>query len=260
MEVVILPSPEEVTRLAANLVARLVRETPTCVLGLPTGNTPLKVYQALVRMHREQGLDFSRVTTFNLDEYLGLEYDHPASYRRYMWEQFFGHINISQDNVHIPDSKTDNVERFCMMYEHAIAEAGGIDLQLLGLGEDGHIGFNEPTSSLASRTRLKTLTDATMHRNQTTFEKGKMPRHVITMGVGTIMESRRCVILAFGRQKAKAVAGMIEGPVTAFVPASALQLHPETIALVDEAAATDLKLQAYYRQVYRNKPTWQRYE
>ncbi|HEY3997781.1 MAG TPA: 6-phosphogluconolactonase, partial [Candidatus Xenobia bacterium] len=153
----------------------------------------------------------------------------------------------------------DNIPRWCTEYERAISESGGVDLQILGIGEDGHIGFNEPTSSLGSRTRLKTLTDATTHQNQMLFKKhgGYVPRHVITMGVGTILESRRCLMLACGAHKADAVAAMVEGPVTAFCPASALQLHPDTIALMDEDAARHLKLSSYYRNVYRNKPEWQ---
>ena len=260
MEIVILSNPLEVCQQAARLMAQLVRETPTAVLGLATGSTPQGVYLELVRLHREGDLDFSRVTTFNLDEYVGLDGSHRCSYRHYMTEHLFRHVNIPEENIHTPDGMSATISRFCTEYELAIAESGGIDLQLLGLGEDGHIGFNEPVSSLASRTRIKTLTDSTVEANQGAFgPDGVMPRHVITMGVGTILEARRCLMLAYGARKAEAVARMVEGPVTAFVPASALQLHPDTVVLLDEAAASELKLKDYYRSVYRHKPEWQRF-
>ncbi len=259
MEVIILPSATEAALAAARIVARLVRATPDAVLGLATGETPKRVYAELVRGHRLDGLDFSRVTTFNLDEYVGLDGAHPASYRRYMQENLFGHVNLRPERTHVPDGRAVDVDAACAAYEEAIRAAGGIDLQLLGIGADGHIGFNEPTSSLGSRTRVKTLTAATLDALRAQLPRGEEPpRHVITMGIGTILESRRCLLLALGARKAAAVAKMVEGPVTALVPASALQLHPQTTVLVDEEAAARLALAAYYRDAHRNKPGWQR--
>jgi glucosamine-6-phosphate deaminase len=259
MEVVILPSPTEAAAAAARIVERLVSATPEAVLGLATGSTQRPVYAELVRVHRQEGLDFSRVTTFNLDEYVGLDDTHPASYRRYMQETLFRHVNVRPERTHVPDGRAADVDAACTAYEDAIRSAGGIDLQLLGIGDDGHIGFNEPTSSLASRTRVKTLTATTLEALRAQLPPGEdPPHHVITMGVGTILEARRCVLLALGARKAAAVAKMVEGPLTALVPASALQLHPRTTVLVDEGAAERLALAAYYRDVHAGKPAWQR--
>ncbi|HET8541716.1 MAG TPA: glucosamine-6-phosphate deaminase [Anaeromyxobacter sp.] len=259
MEVIILPSATEAALAAARVVARLVREKPHAVLGLATGETPRRLYEELVRAHREEGLDLSRVTTFNLDEYVGLDEAHPASYVRYMRENLFRHVNLRPDRTHVPDGRAADVDAACAAYEEAIRAAGGVDLQLLGLGADGHIGFNEPTSSLASRTRVKTLTAATREAIRAGLPAGEeAPRHVITMGIGTILEARRCVLVAFGARKAAAVAKAVEGPVTALVPASALQLHARTTVLLDEDAARQLALAAYYRDVHANKPAWQR--
>jgi glucosamine-6-phosphate deaminase len=256
MEVVILPTPQDVCLRAARIVERLVRYHPRAVLGLCTGSTPVPVYAELVRLHREEDLDFSEVTTFNLDEFVGLDPSHPASYLTYMAEHFFEHVNVPPSRMYIPDGTADDIPRTCFEYESAIREAGGIDLQLLGIGSDGHIGFNEPTSSLSSRTRVKTLTEKT--RSALEHAGEPIPQHVITMGVGTILEARRCLLLAHGAQKAQAVAKMIEGPLSAMVPASALQMHRHATILLDEAAAAELELRAYYRQVELNKPDWQR--
>jgi glucosamine-6-phosphate deaminase len=259
VEVIILPSASEAALAAARLVARSIRARPHAVLGLATGETPRRVYAELVRAHREEGLDFSRVTTFNLDELVGLGDGRAGSYRRYMRENLFDRVNLSPERTHVPDGAAADVEAACAAYEEAIRAAGGVDLQLLGIGRDGHIGFNEPTSSLASRTRVKTLTAATRERLRSELPPGQEPpRHVVTMGIGTILEARRCVLLAFGAEKAEAVARTVEGPVTALVPASALQLHPRTTVLADEGAAARLALAAYYRDVHRNKPAWQR--
>ena len=204
-------------------------------------------------------LDWSRVRTFNLDEYLGLAPEHPQSYHHFMWENLFRHVNIRPENVHIPDGLASDVPAFCADYEARIRAVGGIDLQLLGIGSDGHIGFNEPSSSLASRTRIKTLTQRTRADNARFFASAdEVPSHVITMGIGTIMEARTNLLLAFGAKKAQALAEAAEGPVTAMNPASALQLHPDTRVCLDEAAATQLKRADYYRWVFANKPQWQR--
>ena len=255
MEIIIQPTPEAATAIAARLIARLLKEKPDAVLGLATGSTPLPLYRALVDMQ----LDWSRVRTFNLDEYLGLAPEHPQSYHHFMCENLFRHVNIRPENVHIPDALAADVPAFCADYEARIRAVGGIDLQLLGIGSDGHIGFNEPSSSLASRTRIKTLTQRTRADNARFFASAdEVPSHVITMGIGTIMEARTNLLLAFGAQKAQALAEAAEGPVTAMNPASALQLHPDTRVCLDEAAATQLKRADYYRWVFANKPQWQR--
>ena len=254
MEIIIQPDAETATAVATNIVARLLRQKPDAVLGLATGSTPLLLYRALARMK----LDWRKVTTFNLDEYVGLPKDHAQSYHSFMWENLFRHVNIAPKQVHIPDGMAKDIPKFCAQYEKRIRAAGGIDLQVLGIGTDGHIGFNEPTSSLASRTRIKTLTRQTCQDNARYFGGAdKVPHHVITMGLGTIMQARQCLLLAFGTPKARAVAATVEGPMTAVVPASILQMHPNAKICLDEAAAADLKRSAYYRWVHANKPDWQ---
>jgi glucosamine-6-phosphate deaminase len=255
MEVIIQPSPEAATNIAARLIARLLRERPRAVLGLATGSTPLLLYRELAQMK----LNWHNVTTFNLDEYVGLAPEHRASYHSFMRENFFQHVNVAGKNIHIPDGMAKDIPAFCERYEKQIRTAGGIDLQLLGIGADGHIGFNEPASSLASRTRIKTLTARTRRDNARFFGGEKrVPHHVVTMGIGTIMEARHCLLLAFGRKKARAIAEAVEGPVAAMNPASVLQLHPNVTICLDEKAASRLKMKNYYRWVYENKPEWQR--
>ncbi len=259
MEIIIEPTADEASIVAARIVAQLVRRKPDAVLGLATGSTPLRMYAELLRMHREEALDFSGVTTFNLDEYVGLPADHPQSYGAFMWEHLFQHLNVPRERAHIPNGLARDVPAECAAYEAAIRAAGGIDLQILGIGTDGHIGFNEPSSSLASRTRIKTLTARTRSDNARFFGSPEaVPLHVITMGVGTIMDARQVLLLAFGEGKARAVADAVEGPITATNPASILQMHPVAKCLIDEAAARELKRVEYYRWVYANKPEWQR--
>jgi glucosamine-6-phosphate deaminase len=256
MEVIIQPTPEAATAIAARIIARLLREKPDAVLGLATGSTPLLLYRELISMK----LDWRKVTTFNLDEYIGLPREHAQSYHSFMWENLFRHVNIARKNVHIPDGNAKDIPKFCTKYERQIRAAGGIDLQVLGIGTDGHIGFNEPTSSLASRTRIKTLTERTRNDNARFFGSvGQVPFHVITMGIGTIMETRQNLLLAFGANKAQAISEAVEGPVTSMNPASVLQMHPVTKLCLDEAAAARLKRADYYRWVYQNKPAWQTY-
>ena len=259
MEIIIQQNEQAASVAAARVIARLVCEKPNAVLGLATGSTPLPLYGELIRMHREEGLDFSTVTTFNLDEYVGLERDHEQSYHSFMWQNLFSQINIDPDKVHIPDGMTCNVSATCTAYEQAIVDAGGIDLQVLGIGSDGHIGFNEPTSSFASRTRIKTLTRETVADNARFFDgdESKVPRHCITMGIGTIMDAGSTIMLAFGAGKAEAIAAMVEGPVAAMVPASILQHHANAKVFIDEGAAAKLELSEYYRWVYAGKPDWQ---
>jgi glucosamine-6-phosphate deaminase len=257
MEVIVKTNAEDVSVEAAAIFRRQLREKPDSVLGLATGSTPVGLYDRLVTMARTGEIDLSRATTFNLDEYVGLPASHPQSYAAFMKRHLFDRVSVA--GWHIPDGMADDIPRLCADYEEAILEAGGIDLQLLGLGGDGHIGFNEPGSSLGSRTRLKTLTARTVADNARYFASpGEVPRHVVTMGVGTICDARHCLVLAFGENKATAVAAMVEGPVTAMVPASALQLHPVCTLVVDEAAASRLQRRDYYRWVYENKPAWQR--
>ena len=260
MEIIIQPTPEAGSIIAARIIAKLVREKPDCVLGLATGSTPLSTYRELIRMHREEALDFSKITTFNLDEYVGLTPGHPQSYRALMAENFFRHVNVDARRTHIPDGMAHDVPAECARYEAAIVAAGGIDLQLLGIGTDGHIGFNEPSSSLASRTRIKTLTERTRADNARFFggDLAQVPFHCITMGVGTIMASREVLLLAFGANKADAVAAAVEGPITAMNPASVLQMHPVAKCVVDEAAAAKLSRCDYYRWVFEHKPGWQK--
>lgn len=261
MEVIINADATAASKLAAARVARVIAEKPHAVLGLATGSTPLLLYKELIALHRNEGLDFSKVITFNLDEYLGLAPSHHASYHRFMWENFFDHINVNPARIHVPSGLVtgDAVRKFCAGYEDEIRRAGGLDLQILGIGTDGHIGFNEPGSSLASRTRIKTLTLRTRADNARFFESADhVPHHVITMGIGTIMEAKSVLLLAFGAAKAEAVAGAAEGPVTASNPASILQHHPEAAFYLDEESASRLQRAEYYRWVFARKPGWQR--
>ena len=259
MEVLIFDDDASASQYAARMIASLVGEKPAAVLGLPTGSTPCLVYEELRRRHKEEALDFGGITTFNLDEYVGLDGDHPSSYRYFMQQVLFGHINVDPEKVHVPDGKSDNVPATCAEYEKRIEAAGGIDLQVLGLGSDGHIGFNEPSSSLASRTRIKTLTQETREDNARFFDSiDEVPRHCITMGIGTIMEARKIVLLAFGKRKAAAVRQVVEGAISAMWPASILQMHPSVVVLLDEAAAADLDKKNYYKEVADNKPNWQK--
>lgn len=250
MRVIVEQDREAVGRRAAEFIAELVRHKPTCVLGLATGGTMTTVYAELIRLYRDEKLDFSRVVSFNLDEYVGLGPNHPQSYRYFMQSHLFDHINIDVRNTHVPDGRALDFEAHCEQYEKLIKEEGGIDLQILGVGTDGHIAFNEPGSSLGSRTRLKTLAPETIADNARFFgSPDDVPRLAVTMGVGTILESRRCLLIATGEAKAKAVRNTIEGPVTAQVTASALQLHREVVAVLDEEAARLLERRDYYRHV-----------
>jgi glucosamine-6-phosphate deaminase len=252
VRVIIEPDAEAASRRAARFVAELVRRKPNCVLGLATGSSPLGTYRELIRLHREEGLDFSQVTSFNLDEYVGLGPAHPQSYRAFMQQSLFDQINIDPARTHVPDGRALDFESHCRQYEQRIKDAGGIDLQILGIGSDGHIAFNEPGSSLGSRTRLKALASETIRDNARFFGgEDKVPRLAVTMGVGTILESRRCLLLAFGSHKASAIRDTVEGPVTAQVTASALQLHREVIGIFDEAAARLLVRRDYYADVER---------
>jgi glucosamine-6-phosphate deaminase len=257
MEVVILGSGRQAGRLGADAIEKLVRRKPDAVLGLATGSSPLPVYDELAARHL-QGLDFSRSSGFALDEYVGLPAGHPESYREVIRREFTNRVNIAPENVHGPDGTAEDIPAACAAYEQAIAAAGGVDLQLLGVGTDGHIGFNEPGSSFASRTRIKSLIEQTRRDNARFFNSlAEVPHHVLTQGLGTIMAARHVILLATGAQKAKAVRDFVEGPVAAICPASILQFHPHATVLLDEAAASALKLADFYRHTYENKPGWQ---
>lgn len=241
---------EELSREAARMVINAIRRKPALRLGLATGSTQAGLYAELVRAHREEKLDFSRVSTFNLDEYVGLPAKHPQSFRSFMSRNLFDHVNIPPNQIHIPDGTLrGNFDETCAKYENEIRSSGGIDLQVLGIGRDGHIGFNEPASSLASRTRVKILTRQTLEDNRAGFAPGEeQPQAAITMGIGTILEARRLLVLASGTAKARAVAMAVEGPVTASVTASALQLHPDATILVDREAAAELRRKEDYER------------
>lgn len=254
MEVIITKDYDELSRQAAQLIRRQILQKPSSVLGLATGSTPVGLYRELVRLHREEGLDFSKVVTFNLDEYLGLPPHHQQSYRYFMDQHLFTHINVPRSNIHVPYGHAEQIVEFCQWYEDEIVRFGGIDMQLLGIGADGHIAFNEPGSSLGSRTRLKTLTEQTIQDNARFFEnEDEVPRFAITMGVGTILEAKEILLIANGEKKADIVAQAIEGPVTAQVTASALQLHRHVTVIVDEPSGSKLQRADYYRWVYEQK-------
>ncbi|VXB51429.1 Glucosamine-6-phosphate deaminase [Arthrobacter sp. 9AX] len=258
MEVVILSGSKQIGKLAADAIEELVRRKPDAVLGLATGSSPLPTYDELAARHERDGLDFSRTQGFALDEYVGLPAGHPESYREVIRREFTNRVNIAPENVHGPDGTATDIPAACRAYEESIAAAGGIDLQLLGVGTDGHIGFNEPGSSFASRTRIKSLIEQTRRDNARFFSSlAEVPHHVLTQGLGTIMEARHVILVATGAQKAQAVRDFVEGPVAAICPASVLQFHPHATVLLDEAAASALKLADFYRHTYDNKPAWQ---
>ena len=260
MEVIITKNYDEMSKKAAQIIANQIQKKPDTVLGLATGSTPLGTYQELIRLNREEGLNFSKVTTFNLDEYLGLSPLHKESYNYFMWENLFKHININPENVYIPKGDVQDAEEFCQWYEEKIKEVGGIDLQLIGIGSDGHIAFNEPGSSLMSRTRVKTLDEQTIKDNARFFTKEEeVPRFAITMGVGTILEAKKILLIANGEKKADACAQFIEGPVTSQITASALQLHQHVTVVLDEGAASKLKRIKYYNWIRDNRHLVQKY-
>ena len=253
MRVIIQPDPSAVTQQAYGIIRHHMQRKPDIVLGLATGNTPVSLYKAMIEGHRKGELDFSRVRTFNLDEYIGLDRTHPQSYFHFMKVNLFDHVNIREENIHFLSGLPKDVEQHCAEYEEKIIAAGGIDVQVLGIGRDGHIGFNEPTSSLRSRTRDKTLTRETVEDNRRFFAcEADVPRWALTMGVGTILDSRHVLLLATGRAKADAMHDMVEGPLTALCPGSALQLHPRVTVVCDEAAAAKLDHDAYYRWMEDN--------
>jgi glucosamine-6-phosphate deaminase len=261
MEVIIRPDAEQAANLAALLIAARLRAKPDLVLGLATGRTMERVYDRLVTTHRNEGLDFSRSRTFNLDEYIGVPAEDEHSYRYYMNQHLFSRINIDLANTHIPDGMASDLREEAAHYEQLIRGAGGIDVQLLGIGEAGHIGFNEPLSALMSRTREKALTPVTRQQNAGMFggNADKVPKRALTMGVGTILDSRELLLLATGGAKASILAKAVEGPITAMISASAMQLHANCKVIVDEEAAGELKERDYYDWIFQNEPEWQEF-
>jgi glucosamine-6-phosphate deaminase len=255
-EIVIVPDRVAAGDLVADEIAALIDRRPDAVLGLATGSTPLPVYEAL--RAKLAGVDVSRARGFALDEYVGLDPAHPESYRSVIAREVVEPLGLDPARIRVPDGALEGIAQHGEEYEAAIAEAGGVDLQILGIGTDGHIGFNEPGSSFASRTRVKTLTQQTREDNARFFDSiDDVPMHCITQGLGTILEARHLVLLAFGQGKAEAVAGAVEGPVTASLPGSAIQLHPHVTVVIDEAAASRLRRADYYRYAFANKPEWQ---
>ena len=258
MEVVIADE-YTLAELAADAIERLLRTEAAPVIGLATGSSPLRIYDELTTRHKNEGLSFAHAQAFMLDEYVGIADDHPQRYRNVIDTEIASRVNFAEGAVHGPDGSADDLAAASADYERKIAEAGGIDLQILGIGTDGHVAFNEPGSSLASRTRVKSLTQQTRMDNARFFDGDveQVPKLCLTQGMGTIMEAKHLVLVATGGNKAEAVHQMIEGPISAMWPATVLQMHQHVTVLLDEAAASRLQLGDYYRHAYENKPEWQ---
>jgi glucosamine-6-phosphate deaminase len=254
MEIIIKSDYDGICEEAAGIIYHAWKKKRSLVLGMATGKTPLGLYEKLIGLYRKGEMDFSDAAGFSLDEYLGLEETHPQSFALYIENHFYRHINIKRENINRLSGKPADIEEHCRAYETKIRRLGGIDIQILGIGRNGHIGFNEPGSSLSSRTRLKTLTKETVEASAPFFKDEKeVPRFCLTMGIGTILESRLIILLASGKDKAEIIAKAIEGPITTFVPASALQLHPQAKFIIDGEAASELARKDYYRWTYENK-------
>ncbi|MHA1729188.1 MAG: glucosamine-6-phosphate deaminase [Promethearchaeota archaeon] len=262
MEILIRENYEEMSKTAAKIIAKIIRSKPNCVLGLATGSTPIGSYKELIRMYKEENLDFSQVKSFNLDEYLGIgidlnkPYNEDQSYARFMYEELFQHVNIKKENYNLPEGLTSTPDEFCELYEKEIKNSGGIDLQLLGIGGDGHLGFNEPGTSLYSKTHIEALTKQTLDDNFELFYKKsgmtreQMPHFAITMGIGTILNARHALMFASGSKKANIVAKAIEGPITSQITSTALQMHPGKVTIVlDEDAAASLEKIDHYKHI-----------
>jgi len=241
MRVIVEADYDEMSREAARIVARQLLAKPDSVVGLPTGDTPTAMYGVLVEMHRMGLLDFSRVITFNLDEYHGLPHDHPHSYHHYMREKLFYHVNVAEENVHIPDGEEEDTSEACARYEEDLDRYGEMDLLVLGIGPNGHIGFNEPGTDWGMKVGLVRLSDATREREASRFGGiDNVPITAITVGIKTIMRAKRILLLASGESKAIPTARAIAGPITDDVPASVLQLHPDVTIVLDRGAASRL--------------------
>jgi glucosamine-6-phosphate deaminase len=250
MKVVILENAAAVARYGADMFIEQIKKKPDTVMGLATGSTPLALYQELINACRNGKISFGRVSSFNLDEYLGISPQHPQSYRYFMNQHLFDHIDIEKTSTFLPLGDAEDSFAACTDYETAIQQKGGIDMQLLGLGRNGHIAFNEPSSSLTSRTRIKTLTRATIADNARFFGPEEYQPHLaITMGIGTILDAKKVVLLATGSSKAEAIKALVEGPLTAACPASALQMHQQAVVIIDEAAAALLADVDFYKHI-----------
>ena len=238
MKVIVEKNYKKMIKKAAQLVKHQIIDKSDSVLGLPTGGTPLQMYSELIEMYKRGEVDFSQVVTFNLDEYYGLSPEHPQSYHYYMYDNFFDHINIREENIHILDGITQNIEKECEEYERKIEQAGGIDLQVLGIGPNGHIGFNEPSQSLKDKTHLVKLTEETREANSRFFEsKKEVPKKALTMGISTILKSDKIIIMAAGENKASAINKTLSGQINTCTPSTLLQTHPDVTVIVDKDAA-----------------------
>jgi glucosamine-6-phosphate deaminase len=258
VEVVIAPSADAAAGLVADVIERVLQARAAPVIGLATGSSPLGTYRRLIEGCRAGRVSFAGASAVLLDEYVGLPPDHPQSYRAFIRRELTDQVDLDPARLHGPDVAALDLLAAGAAYEARLAERGGVDVQLLGIGSDGHIGFNEPSSSLVSRTRIKTLTAETRRDNARFFDSlDEVPRHVITQGLGTIVASRHAVLVATGSGKAAPVAAAVEGPLTSMCPASVLQLHPHATVVVDDAAAAGLQQAEYYRAVYAGKPGWQ---
>ena len=261
MRLIIENNPQQVAQWAARYIVEQIKQkakytSSPFVLGLPTGSTPLETYAELIRLHKAGEVSFQNVITFNMDEYVGLPEEHPESYHSFMWNNFFSHINIKKENVHILNGNAEDLEAECAAYEAAIEAAGGVDLFMGGIGPDGHVAFNEPFSSLQSRTRIKTLTTDTIIANSRFFDNdvNKVPKTALTVGVGTVMAAKEVLILCNGHNKARALQAAVEGPVCQEWTISALQQHPHGIIVCDEAATAELKVGTYkyFKDIEKN--------
>jgi glucosamine-6-phosphate deaminase len=254
MRVIITKDYEEMSDRAAEIMLAAIEANPKIVLGLATGSTPVGLYRRMADAHAGKSLDFSQVVTFNLDEYVGLAPDHDQSYRYFMNTELFNHVNIKPENTHVPDGLSESLLASCADYEKMIAEAGGIDLQVLGIGRDGHLAFNEPGTSLGSRTHVTSLTEETISDNSRFFDNPEdVPRFAVTMGIASILEARQLLFMANGENKADVVAAALEGPISVSVTASAMQLHPDVVAIVDEPAAGRLRRRDFYLWQEQNR-------
>lgn len=238
MKLIVKKSYDEVSKEAAGIVADVVKKNPEAVLGLATGSTPVGTYKELIRMHKEDGLDFSNITSFNLDEYVGLDEKHPNSYRYFMDTELFNHINIKKENTHVPNGMAKDLDEYCKQYDKSIEVAGGVDIQILGIGPNGHIAFNEPDKELSFNTFIVKLTDSTIEANKRFFDTiDDVPKTAMTMGIGTIMKAKKIILLATGKSKKDAIRYIVEeGKLNTEVPASLLLLHPDVTIIVDEEA------------------------
>ncbi|NLB56626.1 MAG: glucosamine-6-phosphate deaminase [Lentisphaerae bacterium] len=260
MEVIIRPNADSAAALTAALIAKDLKANPKLVMGLATGRTMEQVYSILIDLHKNEGLDFSQSTTFNLDEYIGIAPEDKNSYRYYMNERLFKQVNIKMESTNLPNGVAEDLVAECLAYDEKIKQVGGIDFQLLGIGRTGHIGFNEPLSSFQSRTRCKPLTPVTFAQNSPLFDDpSQMPLRAMTMGIATILESKNCVMLATGAEKADIISKAVEGPMTSMISATALQMHPKCVVIVDEPAAAKLEQREYYDWILLNEPKWEEF-